>query len=72
VQPLFISKVNTVFQLGLVGTCMLHAWLGSPGEGVVWAGSVLTAGTTLWTTAAYLRAFRQGRLLAPAGPPSQQ
>ena len=72
VKPLFISKVNTVFQLGLVGTCMVNAWLGWPGEEAVWAGSVLTAGTTLWTTAAYLRAFRQGRLLAPAGPPPQQ
>lgn len=65
VQPLYISKVNTVFQLGLVGTCILHSWLGWPGEGAVWAASALTAGTTVWSCAAYFQAYRQGRVLAP-------
>ncbi|KAL4433869.1 hypothetical protein ABPG75_000310 [Micractinium tetrahymenae] len=66
VQPLYISKVNTVFQLGLVGTCILHSWLGWPGEGALWAASALTAGTTVWSCAAYFRAYRKGRVLAPA------
>ena len=69
VQPLYISKVNTVLQLGLVGTCMLRAWLGWPGEAAVWAGSGLTAATTIWSSWAYLQAYRQGRVLAPAPPP---
>jgi phosphatidylglycerophosphate synthase len=64
-----MSKVNTVFQLGLIGTCMLHSWLGWPGEAAVWVGSALTAGTTLWTTLAYLQAYRQGRVLMPSAPP---
>lgn len=64
-QPLYISKVNTVFQLGLVGTCIMHSWLGWPGEAAVWAGSALTAGTTLASCAAYLRAYQQGRVLVP-------
>lgn len=68
VQPLYISKVNTVFQLGLVGTCILHSWLGWPGEGAVWAASALTAGTTAASCAAYFQAYRQGRVLTPAVP----
>ncbi len=71
VQPLYISKVNTVFQLGLVGTCILHSWLGWPGEGPVWAASALTAGTTVWSCAAYFQAYRQGRVLAPAAASSR-
>jgi phosphatidylglycerophosphate synthase len=66
VQPLYISKVNTVFQLGLVGTCMLDSWLGWPGQGAVWAGSALTAVTTLWSSWAYLQAYKRGSLLATA------
>jgi phosphatidylglycerophosphate synthase len=70
VKPLYVSKVNTVFQLGLVGACMLKAWLGWPGEEVVWAASGLTAGTTVWSSWAYLRAYQQNKLLLarPATP----
>ena len=71
VQPLFVSKVNTVFQLGMVGTCILQSWQGWPGEGAVLAGSALTAGTTLWSCWAYLQAYRQGRVLAPSVAPPQ-
>lgn len=55
-QPLYISKVNTVFQLGLAGACMLDAWLGAPGWSgqLVTAATWLTAGTTAASCAAYV------------------
>ena len=31
VEPLYISKVNTVFQLALITACLSQAWCGSPG-----------------------------------------
>ena len=65
VKPLFISKVNTCFQLGLVGACIGHSWLGVPGEAWIWAGSYLTAGTTLASSVAYLTAYLDGKVLAP-------
>eukprot|EP00887_Chlorella_sp_A99_P003727 scaffold7.g3727.t1 len=64
VQPLYISKVNTAFQLGLVAACISRAWLGWPGEDAVWWGSAATAGTTVWSCAAYVHAYAQGRVLA--------
>ena len=65
-MPMPFLQVNTVFQLGLVGTCILNSWLGWPGEAAVWGGSALTAGTTVWSCVAYFQAYRQGRVLAPA------
>lgn len=55
VKPLFISKVNTVLQLGLVGSCMTGAWLGVPGEEVVWGLGVATGVTTVWSGIEYGR-----------------
>lgn len=63
VRPLLISKVNTCFQLGLVGACMLDAWLGWPGPAAVDAGAAATAATTVASTLAYLRAYRAGTVL---------
>ncbi|GAB4819862.1 hypothetical protein N2152v2_006908 [Parachlorella kessleri] len=63
VEPLYISKVNTCFQLVLVGACMSRAWLGVPSDDVVWWLAASTAGTTVWSCAAYITAFRAGRLL---------
>ena len=68
VKPLLISKVNTGFQLGLVGACITHSWLGWPSDALVWWGSVTTAGTTLASCVAYLAAYRQGRVLAAPLP----
>ena len=67
VKPLYISKVNTCFQLGLVGACIGHAWLGVPSEAWIWGGSVLTAGTTVASCLAYFKAYRDGKVLAPGG-----
>jgi cardiolipin synthase (CMP-forming) len=55
VKPLFISKVNTGLQLGLVASCMTGAWLGLPGEEVVWGLGVATGVTTVWSGIAYGR-----------------
>ncbi len=62
VKPLFISKVNTGFQMALVGVCMTDAWLGWPGHATVWGLGWVTAGTTLASCAAYGRAFFKGQL----------
>jgi hypothetical protein len=64
VQPLLSSKVNTGLQLALVGGCMGTAWVGWPGPEAVWGLGAATAGTTLWTCAAYARAYQRGELLA--------
>lgn len=63
VEPLYISKVNTCFQLGLAGVCMARAWLGWPGEDAVWWAAAGTAGTTVWSCTAYVRAYAAGNLL---------
>lgn len=63
VEPLYISKVNTALQLGLVGSAMAHAWLGWPNADTVWWVAVGTAGTTVASCAAYVRAFMAGNLL---------
>lgn len=62
-RPLMISKVNTALQLALVGSCMLDAWVGWPGQDVVWSVGAATAGTTILSCAAYVRAFANGQLL---------
>ncbi|PRW57647.1 cardiolipin mitochondrial [Chlorella sorokiniana] len=67
VKPLYISKVNTCFQLGLVGACIGHAWLGVPSEEWIWGGSYLTAGTTVASCLAYFKAYLDGKVLAPGG-----
>ena len=64
VQPLYISKVNTVFQLCLIAGCIGHSWYGWPPEDLLWALGGLTAFTTVGSFAAYLRAYRQGKLLS--------
>ena len=71
VQPLYISKVNTVFQLSLVGMCMLDAWAGWPGGAAIAAGSAATTGTTVASLWAYVRAYRAGTVLAPVPVPAK-
>lgn len=65
-RPLLISKVNTGLQFILVASCMTDSWLGWPGAGVVWDIGVLTAGTTLWSCAAYARAYINGEMFGVA------
>lgn len=62
VKPLFISKVNTGLQLGLVGSCMTGAMLGVPGEEVVWGLGVATGVTTVWSGIAYGRMAMQMKI----------
>lgn len=62
-RPLMISKVNTALQLALVGCCMMDAWIGWPGQDLVWGLGAATAGTTVLSCAAYVRAFANGQLL---------
>jgi cardiolipin synthase len=52
-QPLFISKVNTVLQLALIGGSLSHAWVAWPDASSLKAVEVVTAGTTALTCAAY-------------------
>lgn len=55
VRPLLISKVNTGVQLGLIAVCITNQWLGWPGDNVMWVVGVVTAGTTIWSGAAYAK-----------------
>jgi hypothetical protein len=63
VKPLLISKLNTGLQLALVGACMTDAWLGWPGQEVVWGLGWTTAGTTVMSCIAYGRAYMRNELL---------
>lgn len=54
VEPLFISKVNTVFQLGLVAAALLQPEFGTPEtQSYITYLSWLVASTTVASTAAY-------------------
>ncbi len=63
VQPLYISKVNTVFQLGLIAGCIGQSWYGWPPHEVLLALGGVTGLTTVASFAAYVRAYRRGKLL---------
>ena len=62
VKPLIISKVNTGFQLALVAATVLNASMAWPTEEIIWMLGASTAGTTLWSTVAYLRIFNTNRI----------
>jgi hypothetical protein len=64
VQPLYISKLNTVFQLFLIAGCIGRSWYGWPPEDMLWALSGITGLTTLGSFMAYLRVYKQGKLLS--------
>lgn len=57
VQPLYISKVNTCFQLLLIGGCLSSSWYAWPSQEVILAVGVMTGGTTFASCIAYVRAF---------------
>lgn len=62
VQPLYISKVNTCFQLLLVGGCLTSSWYAWPPQEVLFGLGVVTGGTTVASSAAYARAYLQGKI----------
>ena len=62
-SPLYISKVNTVAQLGLVSGALMNAWVGWPAaELVTDVLGPVTAGTTVASGLAYIDAYRTGRV----------
>ncbi|DBB04287.1 TPA: hypothetical protein ACH3X1_012784 [Trebouxia sp. C0004] len=62
VQPLYISKVNTCFQLLLVGGCLTSSWYAWPPQEALTALGVATGGTTLASCGAYARAYMNGTI----------
>ncbi len=62
VQPLYISKVNTCFQLLLVSGCLTSSWYAWPPQEALFALGVATGGTTLTSCGAYLRAYLKGTI----------
>ena len=61
VQPLLISKLNTVLQLGLIAGCISHSWYDWPTESALWGLGGVTAGATLASFAAYVQVYRRGQ-----------
>lgn len=57
VQPLYISKVNTCFQLLLVGGCLSSSWYAWPTQETILVLGLITGGTTLASCIAYARVF---------------
>lgn len=64
VTPLYVSKVNTVLQLGTVAGFLLHAYVGWPPTAVLDVAAVATAATTVLSGAAYVQAYRRGTFAA--------
>ena len=62
VQPLYISKVNTCFQLLLVGGCLSSSWYAWPSQEAILALGVITGGTTFASCIAYVRAYFEGSI----------
>ena len=56
-QPLLISKANTVMQLALLGGCMGRAWVEWPDPVSLHVLEVATAGTTVASCLAYAHKF---------------
>lgn len=63
VQPLYISKVNTVLQLGLIVGCIGRSWYGWPSMDELYLLGGLTGLTTVGSFAAYVWAYRRGKIL---------
>ena len=61
-QPLYISKVNTCFQLLLVGGCLTSSWYSWPPQEALHALGLVTGATTLASCAAYIVAYLKGTL----------
>jgi hypothetical protein len=61
VTPLYISKINTVFQLTTVAGFLLHAHSGWPPVALLDVAAIVTTGTTVLSGAAYVQAFRTGQ-----------
>ena len=64
VQPLLVSKLNTVLQIGTATAALATAAWGLPGQEVVDAGVLACAGTTVVSGAMYLRMAMSGRYRA--------
>ena len=62
VQPLYISKVNTCFQLLLVGGCLSSSWYAWPPQEAILVLGFVTGSTTLASCVAYVRAFLKGSI----------
>lgn len=63
VQPILISKVNTVLQFVLVGSCVSARVLGWPPPGVTDAVTAATVTTTVFSGLEYFRLYRAGKLM---------
>lgn len=59
VEPLMVSKVNTVLQLLTVASCLTSPAVGYPGADVISGLALLTGATTAWSGVAYGRLFWQ-------------
>ncbi|CAK0787816.1 hypothetical protein CVIRNUC_011038 [Coccomyxa viridis] len=62
VQPLYISKVNTCLQLGLIAGCISHSWYGWPAEQALWGLGGITGLATLASFVAYVQVYRRGNV----------
>ncbi len=63
VKPIFISKLNTVFQIGLVVSAISHGAMSWPDGPFVSGLGYVTAATTLASGAIYIRMYAKGQLL---------
>ena len=61
VQPLLVSKLNTVLQIGTATAALATAAWGLPGQEVVDAGVLACAGTTVVSGAVYLAMAATGK-----------
>ena len=64
VKPIFLSKLNTVFQIGLVVSAISHGAMAWPDQQWVVGLGYITAATTVASGAIYVRMYFKGQMLA--------
>ena len=63
VKPIFLSKLNTVFQIGLVVSAISNGAVGWPDEQFVLGLGYTTAATTIASGVIYVRMYMKGKML---------
>jgi len=63
VKPIFISKLNTVFQIALVSSAITHGAVAWPSADLVEGLGYLTAATTITSGLIYVRMYFKGQML---------
>lgn len=66
VEPLFVSKVNTLLQFVLLGFALTNPCTGLPGQEIIDAMNLIVCTTTVGSGLAYVHGYINGTVLTPS------